>query len=75
MPKKTRPHKPRKPSLAAQIEALKREIEQLRQQLAAMPTITWTEPKEPYPTQPWPFPDYPTFPEPKESPWYPYVRD
>ncbi len=81
--KKTKTRKARKPSIAAQLAALREEIAQLRKELAARPILVpyeiKPEPKIPNNEQ-WPqqFPDYPTFP-PKnpwdENPWAPYIRD
>ncbi len=80
MPKKTKPRKPRKPTAQEQIDALKKEIEDLRKAALPPPWLKdWPpEPQKPYPSpEPWSpsSPTYPGTPWYPENPWAPYVRD
>ncbi len=79
MPKKTRPRKPRKPTLQEQLDALRKEIEDLKSRPAAPAPFPW--PLKPEPKKPdWPQPEMPDQWPPNnpwwpDNPWAPYIRD
>ncbi len=77
MPKRPTPktRKPRKPTVREEIDALKKEIEELKRRPALLPRPN----KEPLDQHPWdniPPSKWPIAPyEPKWNPWRDYIKD